>query len=282
MVTKAPINKRVKYKLWGILHFLKVKKLIKKIHDIRINCYLDSRLAKIIFLEGFEEEEIAFVKKFLKKGDFFFDIGANIGLFSLVVSSILGEKGKVIAFEPCSITFQRLKENIGLNQFTNIVPENVALSNKSGFAELQIASNGYDAWNSLAKPSAGELLEVEEVKTITLDDFVRNLGLDKTKISLIKIDIEGWEIPMLQGAKEFLSSSNAPILLVEFTDENAQNAGFSCKELYELLVSYGYTLYSYDKENNQLLKENLRKNYPYVNLIATKNIEAVNNRIQDK
>src|SRR5689334_23701966 len=67
--------------------------------DIRINLYQDSILSKLIF-QGFEENETLFLKKFLKEGDIFFDIGANIGLHTLIAADILKNSGHVYTFEP--------------------------------------------------------------------------------------------------------------------------------------------------------------------------------------
>jgi hypothetical protein len=94
-----------------------------------------------------------------------------------------------------------------------------------------------------------------------------------------KSNVEGWEIPVLEGAKEVLMNDYAPVLIVEFTEQNAKNAGYSCKQLYELLQSYGYDLYIYDSKTNSLKADSLRDHYPYLNLIACKDIKGVQSRI---
>jgi FkbM family methyltransferase len=245
-----------------------------------IYCYTDSLVAQAIFKETFEQEELLFLKRFLKSKDNFIDIGANIGLFSLLASRYVGTEGIICSFEPTSITYQRLQENIQLNGLKNIRSYRLALSDTNGQAELQIASEGYDAWNSLAKPSSGKVVNSETVATLTLDSFVEKENIEN--VSLIKIDVEGWEIPVLQGAKSLLSSPNAPTLMVEFMEENAQNAGFSCKELYQLLVDYGYELFTYDAAKNRLISESLRAHYPYLNIIATKQPKSVEQKLKTK
>lgn len=245
---------------------------------LKIRLYTDSLLSKFIYFNIFENDEIKFTTRFLKKDDVFIDIGSNIGLFSLYASPIVGINGKVICFEPSNITFKRLQENITLNNLQNINAINRAISNTNGQTNLQLASDGYDAWNSLAKPSRGEVLHTEIIDCITFDTFIETCE-NLQKISLIKIDVEGWEIPVLQGGKDFFMQKNAPTILIEFTDENAKNAGYSCKELYNVLLSYGYTLFSYNANTNELIQEELRSEYPYVNLIASKNIDLVINRL---
>jgi FkbM family methyltransferase len=213
----------------------------------------------------------------LNTNDTFVDIGANIGLFSLIASKSVGSAGLVLAFEPASVTYNRLLENIALNNFKNIRPFQFALSDTNGHAELQILSNGYDAWNSLSTPPLGAEVQVESVETQTLDSC-----FERERIPfpvLMKVDVEGWEVPVLRGAKKLLSDPNAPCLIVEFTEQNARNAGFSCHELYDLLVFYGYKLFTYDAAQNRLIPESRRASYPYVNVIATKSEELVMNRL---
>lgn len=247
--------------------------------SLKLKLYTDSIISKYIYFDSFEKDELLFLQRFLHPGDICIDIGAHIGLFSLHASSIVGETGMVYAFEPTQKTFSRLQENISLNSAKNIQAIHTALSNTDGTAELHVASSGYDAWNSLAKPSLGTIQNTETISTKTFDTFVQTIDR-KHAIKFIKIDVEGWEIPVLEGGKEFLSQPIAPTLLVEFTDQNAINAGYTCTELYNLLISFGYDLYTYDSIHNVLIPEELRDEYPYVNIIATKNKAEIEARIQ--
>lgn len=269
----------IHHNLWMALNQMGVEKLVKNLYDIKMNCYTDSVLGEAIFRGDFEESEIQFVQKFLRQGDIFLDIGANIGIFSMVACSVVAKEGKVIAIEPTPLTFERLKENMTTNDFQNIEAFQIALSNEKGYKNLNIAPAGYDAWNSFATifPDSENVTQ-EEVKVEILDDFLDNF-LKNHPITLIKIDVEGWEIPVLSGGKKLLSTEEAPNILVEFTESNARAAGFSCRQLYELLQGYGYALFTYDKLQNKLIPEALREHYPYLNLIATKNKEFVEKRI---
>ena len=247
--------------------------------NLKLKLYTDSIISKYIYFNCFEKDELLFLQRFLQPEDICIDIGAHIGLFSLHASQIVGENGMVYAFEPTQKTFSRLQENISLNSAKNIHAIHAALSNTEGTAELNVTSLGYDAWNSLTKPSLGKIQHTETISTKTLDAFMQTIE-KKHAVKFIKIDVEGWEIPVLQGGKDFLTQKNAPTLLIEFTDENAKNAGHSCKDLYNLLLSYGYTLFSYNAYENKLTQERLRSEYPYMNLIATKNKTEIEARIQ--
>lgn len=244
--------------------------------NIKIILYEDSILCKYIY-ETFEETEICFLKKFLKEGDCFFDIGANIGLFSLHASNIIGNNGMIIAFEPTPVTFNRLLKNIEINNFHNIKTVNIGLSYTSGTVKFHTSNEGYDAWNSFATlTDIGECVEIE-VATNTLDNYISTNNINK--IDLIKLDVEGWEFNVLKGATKLLSSPNSPVFLVEFTETNAFSAGYYCGELFDYVKSFGYEWYSYNVESNKLIIQQKKLHYPYENLIAIKDIDACYKRL---
>lgn len=246
------------------------------IDDLKIILYKDSLLSQFIFF-SFEEDEILFLRRFLKQGNCFFDIGANVGLFSLHAAPIVGGKGTIYSFEPTPETFDRFIKNIELNDFNNITPENVGLSTTSGEMMFNTASNGYDAWNSFAKLNELGLAKQIEVKVVSLDEYILQNKINK--IDLVKLDVEGWEYNVLKGAVQLLSGSNSPTFMVEFTEENAFAAGYYCGEIYDFMVSFGYKWYSYNGETNTLIPQQKKLHYPYENLIATKNIDECQSRL---
>lgn len=233
-------------------------------NDLKMNLYKDSVLSKIIY-DGFEQEELNFVKSILKSGDVFIDIGANVGLFSLIASQCVGKEGHVIAFEPAPTTFNRLLENQELNNIKNIDARNIGLSNELGELNFYISDNGHDAWNSFAPGADNKLQKKIGVSVSTLDHEL--FSVDKSKIKLVKIDVEGWEKFVLQGGENFFRHFS-PIVMVEFTDENTFNAGYSVHEIYDIMVSYGYEWFTI--QNGILIKESKKLYYPYNNLIAMK------------
>jgi FkbM family methyltransferase len=233
--------------------------------DVKINLYKDSVLSRLIY-EGFEQEETDYIIKTLKKGDVFVDIGTNIGLFSLMASKIVGEEGKVLCFEPSPVTFSRLKENIGLNDFKNVEIKNIGLSDSKGELTFYVSNNGHDAWNSFAPSQDNKLESSIQVPVSTLD--IELINIDKNKIKLVKIDVEGWEKFVLFGGKDFLVNFN-PIVMVEFTEANTFNAGYPVYEIYDIMQDLGYVWYRISK--GELIKEDKKLYYPYDNLIAIKN-----------
>ncbi|WP_133273822.1 FkbM family methyltransferase [Hymenobacter radiodurans] len=241
--------------------------------NIKIRLYRDSILSKLIY-NGFENAELDFLRNFLREGDTFFDIGSNIGLFSLVASTRIGDEGKIFAFEPSPKTYARLKENLKNNNISDQYVFNIGLSDKIDKLQLNISDNGYDAWNSFADSKDGKFSKVQEVDVDTLDNIANRYGV--RNIDLIKLDVEGWEKFVLYGGERTMKD-NSPVIMVEFTEENTFSAGYHVQELYDILEAWGYKWYRYiDKK---LVFEKKQLHYPYDNLFAIKDIDTVNKRL---
>lgn len=247
--------------------------------DIKINLYFDSILCRLIYCDRFEWRERQFLKNYLKPGDIFVDAGANIGLFTLIASRLVGPGGKVVAFEPCTKTFDRLAGNVELNRMNNVQCFQMALSERSGQIQMNLSLDGYDAWNSMAPPHAGIAFATETVNAVTWDDFVHEHDL-VGRATFMKIDVEGWESHVLAGGVEKLSRKDAPVLQVEFTDAASESAGTTCQALYQQLKGLGYQMFLYDEKSNRIIPDPLREHYPDVNLIATKDPDQIMQRIK--
>jgi FkbM family methyltransferase len=248
---------------------------------VRIRLYGDSELCRLIYCRYFEESERAFLNRFLRPRDIFVDVGANIGLFTLIAASRIGQHGSVIAFEPTAVTHARLIDNVRLNQLTNVKCVKSALSDQDSQLDLARSNDGFDAWNSFAEPTAGAAISYEKVEAVRWDRYASDNDLSG-KVTMMKIDVEGWESKVMAGGKESFSRADAPVLQVEFTDSAAKAAGSSCRILYKFLESLGYQMFIYDMDQNRLLPESLREQYPYVNLIAAKDPSFVNDRLCGK
>jgi len=137
----------------------------------------------------------------IKKGMCVVDVGANIGAYSVLAAEKVGESGKVVSVEPESTNYQRLVENIELNNFLNVIPKNIALADYIGSGRLFLHSSSLD--HSLVfKESDSSFLEIP---VMTLDGLLEEIGLEN--IDLLKIDAEGAEISVLKGAKRTLADN---------------------------------------------------------------------------
>ena len=274
MLIIEPLRRKVQIRRWDRIVSNKKDFIYHMTSGIRMFLYSDCILSQAIFVYKFESQELKFLTLYLEQGDCFLDIGSNFGLYSLMASKKVGKNGQVFAFEPATKTFNRLKRNIKLNRIHNIFPINAAISSNNGTMPMSISLDGHDAWNSLAKPARGEKFLTEEVKTITLDDFIQENKLHD-KIKMIKIDVEGWECEVIKGAVRTLSSEMAPILQVEFSEPALQAAGSASFVLIEMLSDLGYILYKYSGKNNELVEFEYHGESLDRNLYAIKKIDPV-------
>lgn len=247
---------------------------------VKMHLYFDSRLSQEIYCNDFEWKERQFLNTYLREGDIFVDIGANIGLFTIIASYRVGESGQVYSFEPCSKTYQRLVKNVELNHINNVQCCQCALSNHTGRIEMNVSLDGYDAWNSIAQPIAGSFFAIETVREVKWDDFARDHNL-MGRVKLMKIDVEGWESHVLSGGFESFIRQDAPVLQVEFTDQASQSASTSCQSLYRQLEEIGYQMFLYEAESKRIIPDPLRDSYPYLNLLATKHPEEIDLRLNN-
>ncbi|MDI9311582.1 MAG: FkbM family methyltransferase [Limnohabitans sp.] len=232
---------------------------------LSINLYKDSLLAKLIYRGDFELEELDYMNQVLKDGDTFVDVGANIGLFSLFASRRVGALGKVILFEPSPKTYRRTVENIEINKCSNVVLNQLGISDKPDQLSLNISGDGYDAWETFAPDTSKRFQHQVTVPVTTLDIILDKE--DKSKIKLIKIDVEGWEKFVLLGGTQFFTQFK-PIVMLEFTEDNTKMAGYAVTELYDIMVAWGYEWYAFEK--GKLVSSARKESYPYENLIAIK------------
>jgi FkbM family methyltransferase len=243
--------------------------------------YLDSELSRLIYCRGFEYNERLLTSRLLRPGDIYVDIGANIGLFTLLAADRVGTAGKVFAFEPVSRTYRRLVENIGLNGFRHVFPRRLAISDSSGELIITASGGGFDAWSSFGRPYMGEEETREAVPSTSWDDFAAEQDLIG-KVTMMKLDVEGWESRVVLGARTTLSRDDAPTLYVEFTEQAAVNAGSSCRELHQILISCGYELFLPAPGAKSLELFPPRASYPNVNLLAVKRRDWVEARLREE
>ncbi len=186
-----------------------------------------------------EPNEMLFMLHFLTESDVFFDIGANAGSYSLLAGGI--SKCKVYSFEPVLQTRKRLIENLKLNDLPTNFVQSCALGASQGKVKL---TKSLDAINHVIR--ASEDSHVNSVKMRTLDSYAKVVG-----VSLIKIDVEGYEMEILRGAKDFLKQSTLKALIIE-TNGETQHYGSSNSELENYLNLFGFSPYEYDPKHRNL------------------------------
>lgn len=238
----------------------------------------DLFLTKLI-IQDFEFEERYLVSKILSKKGIFIDIGANIGLYSLIAAETIKEN-KIYAFEPTASILTKLQTNIKLNNYTNIDIINYAVSNFDYKKLLMYFNeNGYDVFNSYQKSNKLQSYS-KEVNTICLDTFIKNYNIKFNKIQFIKIDVEGMELQVLEGAKNLIQHSTNTIYMIEF-NHSFKILNTNCCKVFQLLKENNYNLYKYihhEKElkNIELFRKEITGNFF---AIHQKNITNIQSRL---
>lgn len=234
----------IRFIFWKIRKNVWLKPMIVTVEDQMVfKLYPEgSHAANHMYYYGlYEWNEMRFLQFILKPGDVFLDVGANVGVYSILAAKQVAPNGKVIAIEPDKNNASRLKENFSLNQFSENMYEvhQVAVGAESG----KCLFDCNDAIGRVTSHASSAI----ETPMITLD----SLQLDIEYFTVGKMDIEGYELLALQGAKHLLTLGRPYCWLIETNDECAQY-GTSRKMLYEFLATYGYKMYRVEKQGLQL------------------------------
>ena len=212
---------------------------------LKIKTNQTSYLTQLIFWEGYQNYEYTDIFiKLIKKTDVFYDIGSNIGYYSLL-AEMENPNIKVIAFEPASGPLYYLKKNVDINNFKNITVEDIALSDKNGsitffsvknkkytYLEHNLSGEG----NTGSKTQGRNFVPVE-VKTQTFNEYVSNTN-NNNNIDLVKMDTEGTEHLILTHADVILKQMK-PIIICETLFDNIES------ELESIFNQYGYDFYNH-------------------------------------
>ena len=215
-------------------------------NGIKILAYPQVELCRSLFVTGtYEPNEFAYLSGILKPGMVFIDAGAYLGLYSLFASTLVGEEGTVLAVEPSRRDYQRLKENTDLNHKKNIRLIPIGLSNDSSEHDLRIADEMHSGQNTLggfAYPGV-QAIGRQCVRVERLDDVVQKERFKR--VDVIKMDTEGHELFVLQGARETIDRFK-PLLLVELVDRSLSLQGCGADQVWDFLVRMGYQILQFD------------------------------------
>jgi FkbM family methyltransferase len=194
---------------------------------------LDDWIPFQIFLTGtyaIEEAQTRYFRRLVRPGMVVVDVGANIGYYTLQAASRVGSSGRVHAFEPVAATYARLVRNIRLNGLANVVALQSAVGSRRGRERIFLADGSNTASSRLSGPPPNPTGRTEDVEIGTLDDYVA--GRRIPRVDIVKIDVEGHELAVLQGMERLLVHG-APLVLLEVVEDAAS-------PLFEHLGERGY------------------------------------------
>jgi FkbM family methyltransferase len=233
------------------------KRVYRRPLDIRyaglhLRCHPDSNSASNVIYYGvkYDFDEMTFMQRYLRPGDGYIDVGANIGTYTLLAASLVGPTGHIDSFEPLPLAAARLRENIRLNDLHNVTVHEAAISDRSGTVEFMTdfdVSNS--VWTDRHRPS-----DVVEVCSARLDD-----ELSDAHFTLGKVDIEGLELAAFRGADQRLLAADPPVWQVEVMDHQLTKFGASADLLVTYLFDHGFELAYFDARNGQIRFEPERR-----------------------
>lgn len=180
------------------------------------------------------------MKRFLRPGDTFLDIGANIGYLSAIGADLVGRRGQVHAFEPVPTHFEKLCRLVDLNPEYNIIANPFAAGEESSACTMYVA---HQAGQSTLVPSykaRSEIADELQVPVVRLDAYIERHKLGR--VALIKIDAEGFELPILKGLEGYFEATEErPAIICEIAPRAYSLMGRRIEELADLAAAYGYT-----------------------------------------
>ncbi|MDI9432604.1 MAG: FkbM family methyltransferase [Planctomycetota bacterium] len=229
MAVKKSIFKKIARLLMksGMSRFFRIKR------DGFVLRFYPSSLSRVLWVEQFTgedrcHEDCEFFSRYLRPGDTVVDVGANIGLLSLTASRLVGEQGWVYAFEPHPRVYEYLLGNIALNRAQNIRAFNAALGDTEGTVRFADRSRGDDR-SAVATDDQGTVVPCHR-----LDRF----DLPVASLALLKIDVEGYEKFVVQGAESLRDKVSC--IYFEAIESNLGAFGYTLRELLDLLTSHGF------------------------------------------
>lgn len=211
--------------------------------------FLDDPACRWLWLGRFTEfEEIESLStQVLRKGDRVLDIGAHYGYIATIFSAAVGNDGTVLAVEAAPHTVSRLRRQLVVSKRNNVRVVSRAVGACREVRTMRVSFDGQQNYQCVAfgQPSHNVypdfLPEEILVQVTSMDDVAEDFQFHMP--SLVKIDIEGGELPALQGASNLLQSINPPWLFIEVHKLAQERNGFTCKQLLSFINEYSMSQY---------------------------------------
>ncbi|PIY79904.1 MAG: hypothetical protein COY81_00230 [Candidatus Pacebacteria bacterium CG_4_10_14_0_8_um_filter_43_12] len=242
----------------------------------KIICQPDSSYGSYIIYARYPEyDEMAFIHSYLRRNDIMFDVGANIGAISLLAADKI-TAGKVYAFEPTPSILAQLETNINLNKLGERIHTcSKAVSNSDGLLTFMIGKNS--EVNHLAVKNNFDGSQAIQVPSVTVDTFLREEQIDR--INLLKVDVEGAEMSVFQGAIHNLQNHSIEVIIFE-VNPNIALYGHTPQELLALVSSFGYQIFAFN-HHGKLIFINQDSRFPITtNLVAVSPNQVTKTRLK--
>lgn len=211
---------------------------------LNLRCYPDSIIALHVVQRGerHDWDTAQLITNFLREGDTFVDVGANIGLYTLPASRIVGASGSVVAVEPSPVNRARLEENLALNGISSVRIEACALGECDG----ELAFNDDDALAHVSMTGGGLKVPVR-----ILDEKIPG-----GEISLMKVDVEGFELSVFEGATLSMQAGRLPVIVFEM-NRSHDRYGVTADDIFGFLKAQGYQIGRYEHDRRRIVSHDL-------------------------
>ena len=247
-IAQHPLN--ANHKLQALTNFvkwqiatriLKKKVIVPWVEDsMFISGLGETGLTGNLYAGFMEYEDMIFLLHALQPNETFVDVGANIGAYTILASKVV--KSNSIAFEPLPATAERLKDQIQINRINAAVDiRNMGVGDKEGSLFF---TNNNDTVNKVSL--AGEVENTTMVKVSTLDN-----ELAKDNQYFFKIDVEGFEYNVIEGASAVLSNNNVSAIIIELNG-SGEEFGHSNEDIHKKLLSFGFFAVAYEPQTRNL------------------------------
>lgn len=261
------------YVLAAISHIKPFKMSFRTLWQTRMTCYLPE--GNTFYYYGYCEANLTnFYIRYVQEGMTMIDVGAHVGIYSMLSSELVGPTGHVYSFEPTPWTFRILKENT--EKLTNVTITNQAVSAEAKTLTFADYGPGYGAFNSAHEAGATGIARTPtmvEVGSVSLDAFCAERSITP---DIIKIDAEGFEPEVLRGSVSLLTSTATARPIVSIEVAGGETWAENSREAFTLLADYGYQPFEMS-EDGHISPHTYHDSYTYDNLlfIPTERIAAV-------
>lgn len=265
---KAFALKRFLY--WKLIRAFKLKNIPYKLwEDRKIFLNHDSFQSMWVMYNYIVDwEEFNLIKCYVKHNHQVCDIGSNMGFYTIWMSKFIGREGNIHSFEPDKSNFERLQNNVILNNLKKTVKlNNNAVSDIDGMLSF---TSGLDGENHIDNTNISSL----SVESKKLDTYAHENNIQS--FNYVKIDVEGFEYSVLKGAETLLSTHKIAILQLEI-NSTLSNSNTNVDDVLKFLDTFNYKLCTYDVKNHKMIHTNYTKSRE--NYFAVFDIDLINQQL---
>ena len=222
-------------------------------------------LKKAIHYDMYEMGVVGMLKGFLRGGDTFIDVGANIGYITAIGASLVGKKGRVYSFEPVPEYFSKLRNLAELNSEYNIAANRFALSDRTGQEKIYLSNYSNIGANTILSGliDREKIRDTILIQTRRLDEYIEKENIKNIKV--IKIDTEGFEYPVLLGLKFFFNKCCfnklliPPLIICEICPPACNLLGYKLEDLFKYMERFNYFPFSILNSKKEISIEKIKK-----------------------